>query len=417
MFTTTRHRSRKTLANRFVKAIGYFALPLTLSSFTAFHITGSANAAPQVSVSAGLSATESAIRDHPRDLPLALFVDTPSISAIETESLLHALEDRRREGGLTVAIVGPVGDGASLVALSCDAMVSLPNARLSGADEQWCTSPSRRDGLVVSVQRLGRVTEPLARRLVETKGAISWEKTGGFQASDAGSLLLAQDGAMLELSSAQLEQTGLSARGYKDLAAASAAIDSRLVRARAASTSTVIGAGGATPRGRPPLPSPNPPSTPTGSAPSTPATPSSPPASGGVPVDMAKLSPKLKEYQTQLSELKSKLAEFDRYYRGVAGVWTTQHKSLKAVWESKTEMTKDKDTKLRCSRLQQDIREIVTRIESITRSIEKICDDKKHADVVRTAAGLETLKQFREAIQRNEVDDYDRYKPLAERLN
>ena len=135
MFTTTRHRSRKTLANRIVKAIGYSALPLTLSSFTAFHITGSANAAPQVSVSAGLSATESAIRDHPRDLPLALFVDTPSISAIETESLLHALEDRRREGGLTVAIVGPVGDGASLVALSCDAMVSLPNARLSGADE------------------------------------------------------------------------------------------------------------------------------------------------------------------------------------------------------------------------------------------------------------------------------------------
>jgi phytoene/squalene synthetase len=132
---------------------------------------------------------------------------------------------------------------------------------------------------------------------------------------------------------------------------------------------------------------------------------------------MAKLSPKLKEYQTQLGELKSKVTEFDRYYKGVSGVWTSQHKSLRAVWDSKTEMTKDKDTKLRCSRLQQDIREVVTRLESITRSIEKICDDKSNPEVIRTAAALETMKEFREAIQRNEVDDYDKYKPLVMRLN
>jgi phytoene/squalene synthetase len=132
---------------------------------------------------------------------------------------------------------------------------------------------------------------------------------------------------------------------------------------------------------------------------------------------MAKLSPKLKEYQTQLGELKSKVTEFDRYYQGVSGVWTSQHKSLRAVWDSKTEMTKDKDTKLRCSRLQQDIREVVTRLESITRSIDRICDDKNNPEVIRTAAALETMKEFREAIQRNEVDDYDKYKPLVMRLN
>jgi hypothetical protein len=59
----------------------------------------------------------------------------------------------------------------------------------------------------------------------------------------------------------------------------------------------------------------------------------------------------------------------------------------------------------------------VTRLESITRSIEKICDDKSNPEVIRTAAALETMKEFREAIQRNEVDDYDKYKPLVMRLN
>ena len=131
---------------------------------------------------------------------------------------------------------------------------------------------------------------------------------------------------------------------------------------------------------------------------------------------MAKLAPKLAEYREVLGDFKAKLKEFDDYYRGVSGVWTSRHDSLKEIWQSKTEMTRDKDTKLRCSRLQQDIRELVTKLESITRSIGKICDDKEHPDVVRTAAGLETLKQLREAIQRNEVDDYDKYKPLAERL-
>lgn len=416
MLTTTRHR-RSDRPSISPSAILISQCVLGFVGALATH--PNAMAAPQVLVSAGLSATESAVRDHPSDRPLALLIDTESIGAVETESLLHALEDRRREGGLTIAIVGPVSDGASLVALSCDAMVALPNARLSGSDPQWCPSPSRRDDIVETVQQLARVPEPFVRRLVESTGAMSWEKSAGFQLSESGSLLLAQDGATLEITAAQLEQTGLSARGFKDLAAATAAIDSRLVRARAAASTALVGGGSTPPRGRPTLPQSNTPaSAPTGAPSNTPnAAPNAAPGSAATPVDMAKLSPKLKEYQTQLAELKSKLAEFDRYYRGVAGVWTSQHKSLKAVWESKTEMTKDKDTKVRCSRIQQDIREIVTRLESITRSIEKICDDKKNPDVVRTASGLETLKQLREAIQRNEVDDYDRYKPLAERLN
>jgi hypothetical protein len=332
-----------------------------------------------VSFSTDIETIESSVRDHPVDRPLALLFDKESIGSAQTEAILHAIDDRKRSGGLTIAIIGPVSDGASLIALSCDAIVALPNARLSGGDDQWCESPSRRDDLVEDVQRLGRLPEPLVRRLVESSGAFSWDKSGGFQSSDAGSLLLAQDGAKLE-------------------------------------PSAVAGSGGATPRGRPPLPPTNSPSnTPPNTPPNTPTLPGS--AAAASTVDMAKLSPKLKEYQTQLGELKSKVTEFDRYYQGVSGVWTSQHKSLRAVWDSKTEMTKDKDTKLRCSRLQQDIREVVTRLESITRSIEKICDDKSNPEVIRTAAALETMKEFREAIQRNEVDDYDKYKPLVMRLN
>jgi hypothetical protein len=382
----------------------------------ALTLCDTSHAAPQVSFSTDIETIESSVRDHPVDRPLALLFDKESIGSAQTEAILHAIDDRKRSGGLTIAIIGPVSDGASLIALSCDAIVALPNARLSGGDDQWCESPSRRDDLVEDVQRLGRLPEPLVRRLVESSGAFSWDKSGGFQSSDAGSLLLAQDGAKLEFSSAQLEQTGLSARGFKDLAAAVAAIDGRIVRARAAAPSAVAGSGGATPRGRPPLPPTNSPSnTPPNTPPNTPTLPGS--AAAASTVDMAKLSPKLKEYQTQLGELKSKVTEFDRYYQGVSGVWTSQHKSLRAVWDSKTEMTKDKDTKLRCSRLQQDIREVVTRLESITRSIDRICDDKNNPEVIRTAAALETMKEFREAIQRNEVDDYDKYKPLVMRLN
>jgi hypothetical protein len=408
---SSRPWSTRALSNLTIGVIAGLAAALTLCD--------TSHAAPQVSFSTNIETIESSVRDHPVDRPLALLFDKESIGSAQTEAILHAIDDRKRSGGLTIAIIGPVSDGASLIALSCDAIVALPNARLSGGDDQWCESPSRRDDLVEDVQRLGRLPEPLVRRLVESSGAFSWDKSGGFQSSDAGSLLLAQDGAKLEFSSAQLEQTGLSARGFKDLAAAVAAIDGRIVRARAAAPSAVAGSGGATPRGRPPLPPTN---SPTNTPPNTPNTPPNTPtlpgsAAAASTVDMAKLSPKLKEYQTQLGELKSKVTEFDRYYQGMSGVWTSQHKSLRAVWDSKTEMTKDKDTKLRCSRLQQDIREVVTRLETITRSIEKICDDKNNPEVIRTAAALETMKEFREAIQRNEVDDYDKYKPLVMRLN
>ncbi len=420
MFSTSRLRLHSPSAHTpTIRAPARLAFAAMAGSAAALILCGASHAAPQVSFSTDIETIESSVRDHPVDRPLALLFDKESIGSAQTEAILHAINDRKRSGGLTIAIIGPVSDGASLIALSCDAIVALPNARLSGGDDQWCESPSRRDDLVEDVQRLGRLPEPLVRRLVESRGAFSWDKSGGFQSSDAGSLLLAQDGAKLEFSPAQLEQTGLSARGFKDLAAAVAAIDGRIVRARAAAPTAVAASGGANPRGRPPLPPTN---SPSNTPPNTPNTPPNTPtlpgsAAAASTVDMAKLSPKLKEYQTQIGELKSKVTEFDRYYQGVSGVWTSQHKSLRAVWDSKTEMTKDKDTKLRCSRLQQDIREVVTRLETITRSIEKICDDKNNPEVIRTAAALETMKEFREAIQRNEVDDYDKYKPLVMRLN
>ena len=420
MFSTSRLRLHSPSAHTpTTRAPARLAFAVMAGSAAALILCGASHAAPQVSFSTDIETIESSVRDHPVDRPLALLFDKESIGSAQTEAILHAINDRKRSGGLTIAIIGPVSDGASLIALSCDAIVALPNARLSGGDDQWCESPSRRDDLVEDVQRLGRLPEPLVRRLVESRGAFSWDKSGGFQSSDAGSLLLAQDGAKLEFSPAQLEQTGLSARGFKDLAAAVAAIDGRIVRARAAAPTAVAASGGANPRGRPPLPPTN---SPSNTPPNTPNTPPNTPtlpgsAAAASTVDMAKLSPKLKEYQTQIGELKSTVTEFDRYYQGVSGVWTSQHKSLRAVWDSKTEMTKDKDTKLRCSRLQQDIREVVTRLETITRSIEKICDDKNNPEVIRTAAALETMKEFREAIQRNEVDDYDKYKPLVMRLN
>jgi hypothetical protein len=397
---TTPRFTLPSLSQLLFASIAYLGMALLAPATT--------SAAPQVRLSGDWTQAESAIRDHPSDKPLALLLEDSPISASDTESLLHAIGDRRGNGGVTVAIVDSLSDGLTIAALACDALVTLPGARLTGATDDWCTSPSRREDLVSTLQRLGRLPEPLARRLVSTNGTLSWDKTAGFQASNVGSLLLAQDGATLELSAAQLEQTSLAARAFKDPSAATAAVEGRIVRARSAVPSVVGAPGGVGPSGIPSNSAPVP-----GGATLPGAAPTQPASS----VDMAKLAPKLKDYHEQLMDVKAKIAEFDRYYRGTSGVWTSSHRSLRAVWQSKTEMTKDKDTKLRCSRLQQDIREGITKLETTTRSIEKICDDKRHPDVVRTTANLENLKQFREAIQRNEVDDYDKYKPLVDRAS
>lgn len=386
-----------------------FGRLLFLNSAIASTFNFSALAAPPLKISGGLAQVEVALRDHPTADLLALHLDTESIGSAETGSLLHALEDRRQAGGVTIAIIGNVADGSALVALACDAVVPISNARLSGADDAWCPSPSRRVQLVASVQRLGRVSEELARRLVETSGALSWEKSAGFQASESSAVLLAKDGEILRFSSTQLEQTGLSTRTYTDLSTAIAAIEGKLVRART-SAPTTPPTDTSTPRGRPSVPQNAPPNTP------TPSAPANTPGAVALTVDMAKLSPKLEEFQALLVEIKAKLMAFDRYYKGTDGIWTTERKSLKEVWQSKSEMTRHKDTKLRSLRIQRDIGDVISQIEKTTRSIGKICADKTNPEVIRTASAFETLKQLAEAIERNEVDDYEKYKPLVERL-
>ncbi|MFZ9881819.1 MAG: hypothetical protein ACO3QC_10505, partial [Phycisphaerales bacterium] len=58
-----------------------------------------------------------------------------------------------------------------------------------------------------------------------------------------------------------------------------------------------------------------------------------------------KLVPKLTEYATELATLKRLADEFNDYYTGDRGIWTSQYDSLREVWNAKADNTKHMDTK------------------------------------------------------------------------
>ncbi len=361
----------------------------------------------QVHLSAGVTTAEAALRAHPKDAPLAFVIDTETISPTETESLLHAIDDRQRESGVTIAIIGNVTNGASLIALACDALVTLSDGGLGGVEAGWCTSASRREDLELTVRQLGRLTPVLAWRLLNAQGPLSWDPESGYEATAAGPVRLAAGATKLDFSAGDLERTGLSSKKFADLPFAMKAVEAGLIPPRKS-------AQGVTTASAPQSPA----SASEGAEKEAPAEQATPiiPRAARTPLADRKLSEALKDYSANLTELKSTLSTFDRYYTGVTGIWTTRFRGLKVIWTEKTGMTADGDTKTACERLQRRIRELANKLETTTKTIRSACGDAADPNVVRVNANLATLVALREAITTNKVDQYEQSQPEAVKL-
>ena len=89
--------------------------------------------AAEIVVSSGAINLPDAIRAIEIDSPLALRIDSVSLDPDSTEQILHAIDDRRRANGVTVAVCSNASDGAAVIALACDVLVTLPGGTLEGA--------------------------------------------------------------------------------------------------------------------------------------------------------------------------------------------------------------------------------------------------------------------------------------------
>jgi hypothetical protein len=129
-----------------------------------------------------------------------------------------------------------------------------------------------------------------------------------------------------------------------------------------------------------------------------------------------KLVPKLTEYATELATLKALADEFNDFYTGDRGIWTSQYDSLREIWNAKADNTKHMDTKLTCERLQRSMKDSMRKLESATKLIARIADNPSDPEVVRTKANMEVIEGFRAALERNKTSNYEQFYPLLMRL-
>ncbi|MFZ9916098.1 MAG: hypothetical protein ACO3IB_12300, partial [Phycisphaerales bacterium] len=320
--------------------------------------------APFLALSSGIDAVDGALRGAATDIPFVLHIDVPALTPAETQRVLYALLDRRQARGQTFSIGSDVRGGAAVVALACDGHVSLGVSTIAGVSSGWCPSNAQLADIVDDFVALSRLDRLLATRMVSTNGALSWTSGVGFLATGNGSVKLAAPGAPLTTNSTDLKSVGVAIDELNSLTEALEAVAAGVVAARqqAAGTTVATGTpsipqrpggtlGGAGAGNAPPAPSapagtpPAPPSVPT-SPPAAPAAPAVPPTK---PTDTAqpnpKLVPKLTEYATELATLKRLADEFNDYYTGDRGIWTSQYDSLREVWNAKADNTKHMDTK------------------------------------------------------------------------
>lgn len=347
---------------------------------------------------------------RPEIAPYALILDRDSLDPKSTDALLTAIADLRAAGGRVVAIrpktpapsAGkPIDGGVAVLALACDALAFESGATLAGATADWCTSATKRTELAEKLARLGRIDPLLAARVIDPATDLSWTSASGFSARKAGEVELATAGQPIELSAATLNSIAIEAREFKSVSTAIAAIERGELQSR-------------DPAG-PKRPAPG-----TGTGAGAPAAP--PQESGrsaGPKLDpemQTKVDAKLKQYSAALSELKRNLDEFDRYFTGSAGTWTTENQGLKEVWEDKSDNTRHADTKVKCERLQRSLKENVTSLGRIVNSVDRMVKDRENPAYTRLKANQESLDGLREALERNKVDDYERFRNEVRKL-
>ena len=347
---------------------------------------------------------------RPEIAPYALILDRDSLDPKSTDALLTAIADLRAAGGRVVAIrpktpapsAGkPIDGGVAVLALACDALAFESGATIAGATADWCTSATKRTELAEKLARLGRIDPLLAARVIDPATDLSWTSASGFSARKAGEVELATAGQPIELSAATLNSIAIEAREFKSVSTAIAAIERGELQSR-------------DPAG-PKRPAPG-----TGTGAGAPAAP--PQESGrsaGPKLDpemQTKVDAKLKQYSAALSELKRDLDEFDSYFTGSAGTWTTENQGLKEVWEDKSDNTRHADTKVKCERLQRSLKENVTSLGRIVNSVDRMVKDRENPAYTRLKANQESLDGLREALERNKVDDYERFRNEVRKL-
>ena len=130
----------------------------------------------------------------------------------------------------------------------------------------------------------------------------------------------------------------------------------------------------------------------------------------------AKVDAKLKEYDATLAELKRDLEAFDRFFTGTDGTWTTGNRGLREVWQDKSDNTRHGETKLKCERLQRSLKEDITSLGRTLKSVDRMIKNREHPTYLRLKANQESLDGLREALERNQVDDYERFSKEAKKL-
>jgi hypothetical protein len=346
--------------------------------------------------------------------PYALILDRDSLDPKSTDALLTAITDLRAAGGSVIAICpkasGSIGrmnasGGVAVIALACDAVVFESGASLEGAATGWCTSASKRKEISDKLATLGRIDPLLASSIVDCSTGLSWSAAGGFKSSTGGEVELAQANQPIVLSAAILRSIAVQTQEFKSVADAVAAIERGAVGPRSKGVPKAPGFGSGSGSGSG-----------SGTPATAPAEPAKPQAPAIDPEMQAKVDAKLKEYDATLAELKRDLDAFDRFFTGTDGTWTTGNRGLREVWQDKSDNTRHGETKLKCERLQRSLKEDITSLGRTLKSVDRMIKNREHPAYLRLKANQESLDGLREALERNQVDDYERFSKEAKKL-
>jgi hypothetical protein len=352
-------------------------------------------------VVAKLKAVPASASESKRGVPAhALVLDRETIDASAVSEMLEAISTLRAGRGSVIAVCpkqsGASKDGVAILALACDALVFEKGASLRGAQNDWCADRAEALKIADALGRLGGIDARLARRLVDCTKPLSWTVGAGFDDAGTGKVSLAEAGKPIELTASLLTKVGIKTSEMGSVDDAVKAIENRSVVARTASAS-------------------KPPSTPkTPNSPATPSAPATPAASD--PAVQTKVDAELAEYAEALSTLKKDLKEFDEFFDGRRGRWTTENKSLKEVWLDKSDNTRDQETKNRCERLQREMKEQISTMGSVVKTVEKLLKDKQHPTCQRLRANQVILDGLKVSFERNKVSDYEKFSPQVDSL-
>ena len=379
--------------------------------------------AGEITLSQDPKATAIEIRAFPPETPLALRFAAGSLDPDATEGLLHAVDDRHRKGGSTIAVCEGGSGGIAVLAFACDACVTLPSTQLEGAALGWCTSASQTEDLADTLVRMGRIDRTLASRLVSVVGALEWSPAVGFITTTDGIQTVALPGKPAAFDSQFLVACKLAAKEYPNVAAAVADIERGAVSPRGGAKVVAVAAEArpvlppsnrASPRDGPPVPHVTAPkTTPASGTPQTPTVPSAAPSV----VPHPRLAKEVATYATKMSNMQLDLEEFERYYRlgsqkPTLGVWIGPIYCLRDAWLAKIRVS-DNDTRIECERLQRKIRTQLSSLEITAKLIVKFAADPTQVDSARVTSQASALAGLDLALDKDDVNAFDRLDPIV----